>query len=84
MEIVIRALLIMISIILLITVFYIAINERAEKKAKEKELEELKKTNDCINTAITQASKTKADARTGNHERDFNYIANKLHDYANE
>ena len=84
MGIVIRALLIITSIILLITLFYIAINERAQKKAKEEELEELKKTNDCINAAITQASKIKADARTGNHERDFNYIADKLHDYANE
>lgn len=31
---------------------------------------------------ITEANNTKADARTGDHEHDFNYMADKLHEFA--
>ena len=33
---------------------------------------------------ITEANKTKADARTGDHSSDVKYMADKLHDYAHK
>ena len=33
---------------------------------------------------ITEANKTKADARTGDHSADIKYMADKLHDYAHK
>lgn len=45
------------------------------KTEKKIEAEENK-----INEITTEANNTKADARTGDHERDFNYMADKLHE----
>lgn len=35
-----------------------------------------------INETITEANNTKADARTGDPERDINYMADRLHEFA--
>lgn len=54
-------------------------NREFEKIDKEIKDEEKKK-----NDIITNANNTKAEVRTGDHERDFNNIANKLHEFANK
>lgn len=54
-------------------------NREFEKIDKEIKDEEKKK-----NDIITNANNTKAEVRTGDHECDFNNIANKLHEFANK
>lgn len=54
-------------------------NREFEKIDKEIKDEEKKK-----NDIITNANNTKAEVRTGDHERDFNNIANKLHEFASK
>lgn len=49
------------------------------KTEKKIEAEESK-----VNEIITDAENKKADARTGDHERDLNFMADVLHDYANK
>ena len=49
------------------------------KTEKKIEAEESK-----ANEIITDAENKKADARTGDHERDINFMADVLHDYANK
>ena len=62
-----------------ITAFVVACEQSAEFHRKEKEIKaEEEKTNEII----ADANNTKADARTGDHERDFNYMADKLHEFA--
>lgn len=53
----------------------------ATKKERRKENEVYKHEEENAEI-IAEANKTKADARTGNHERDFNYMASKLHQHA--
>ena len=59
--------------------FAVKILREAKKTEKQNAETEARK-----NEAITEANKTKADARTGNHERDFNFMADKLHHLANK
>lgn len=59
--------------------FIIAI---AEKRARIKEEKENKEHDKKAAEIITQANETKEAARSGNHGRDLNYMAGKLHDYA--
>lgn len=64
-----------------ITAFVVACEQSAEVRRKEKEIKaEEKKANEII----TDAENKKADARTGDHERDLNFMADVLHDYANK
>lgn len=73
-----------IAIIMFICVIvstWVAVRIMREYKRQEKEYAE---TEARKNEAITEANKTKADARTGNHERDFNFMADKLHHLANK
>lgn len=57
----------------------ITIQERSERKKLEKEKKE---NEERAAEIITEANKNKADARTGDHKRDINYMASKLHDLA--
>lgn len=61
------------------------IKAQAEKKERRKiqnELNEVKKHEEHAAEIISNANKTKADARTGDHSADIKYMADKLHDYA--
>lgn len=62
--------------------FYIASKETRERKELEKEIEERTEYAKQQQEATAQANQTKADARTGDHERDLNFMADKLHEYA--
>ena len=73
-----------IAIIMFICVIvstWVAVRIMREYKRQEKENAQREAR---TNEAITEANKTKADARTGNHERDFNFMADKLHHLANK
>ena len=59
---------------------YACEQSRQRRKTEKKNVAEVEK----INEITTEANKTKADARTGDHERDFNYMADKLHEFANK
>lgn len=64
-----------------ITAFVLVCEQSAEMRRQEKEIKaEEKKANEII----TDAENKKADARTGDHERDLNFMADVLHDYANK
>lgn len=52
-------------------------NKQWRKTEKKIEAEEEK-----INEITTEANNTKADARTGDPERDLHYMADKLHEFA--
>lgn len=75
---------VLIIVLIAVIIFLIIATIRAgkEKHRFQKELEEEKERERRAAEIITEANKTKADARTGDHERDFNFMANKLHDYA--
>lgn len=62
--------------------FYLAVTERRERKEQEKYAQEVKDNAEKAADATTEANKTKADSRTGNRERDLNYMAQRLHEYA--
>lgn len=64
--------------------FIIAQEERKERKEAEHKLNEAEKHEEQTADTITEANKTKADARTGDHSSDINYMAGKLHDYAHK
>ena len=64
--------------------FIMACAARKDRYKAQKELDEVYEHAEKAAEIITEATKTKADARTGNHERDFNYMADKLHHYANK
>lgn len=79
--------LIIVCIILAFTLtFLIFFTSKALKDTKELEKEIIKANENAENAAeiTTEANKTKADARTGDHEHDFNFMADKLHDFANK
>ena len=57
--------------------FIFACEQSRDLRKIEKEIEEEERKK---NEITAEANKTKADARTGDHKRDFNYMADKLHD----
>ena len=59
---------------------FVCEQQRQWRKAEKQIKAEEKKANEII----TDAENKKADARTGDHERDFNFMADVLHDYANK
>ena len=64
-----------------ITAFVVACEQSRQWRKTEKKIEaEESKANEII----TDAENKKADARTGDHERDLNFMADVLHDYANK
>ena len=74
-----------VMILILIIMFFFALGsfwaaeaERKERKQKEKELEKERAKNE----AMQKANEIKADAHTGNHGNDLDFMAGKLHDYA--
>ncbi|MCQ2485826.1 MAG: hypothetical protein MJ168_10910 [Clostridia bacterium] len=82
----ITVILILISIFFIlfaIGAFYVAMKEHAALKKAEDENKKQKQQAAENAEIISKANQTKADARTGNHNSDFNFIAGKLHDYAN-
>lgn len=62
--------------------FYLAGKENRERKELEQEILERTEFARKQQEATAQANETKADARTGDHERDFNFMADKLREYA--
>ena len=57
-----------------------------ERDKHEKEIEELKKKEleheQAVNAAVEKAAEIKDAVKTGNHERDFGAMADKLHEFA--
>ena len=70
--------------LLAVGAFIIAHEERKERYKAENELNEAYKHEEQNADTITEANKTKADARTGDHSSDIEYMAGKLHDYAHK
>ena len=62
--------------------FLMAQAEKKERRKIQNELNEVKKHEEHAAEIISNANKTKADARTGDHSVDIKYMADKLHDYA--
>lgn len=58
----------------------VTVQRISDNRKEKREIEKAEKAADIT----TEANKTKAGAHTGNHERDFNFMANKLHDIANK
>lgn len=76
-----NVILIFISVIILMFggfAFYLVCEERKRNKKLEKEIQEAKE----IERQKAEANKIKADARTGDHERDLDFMAHKLQDYS--
>lgn len=69
-----------IAVAVIIGFICVTIQHAIKVREDKKEIEEEEKSTEIT----TEANETKAGARTGNHERDFNYMANKLHDIANK
>ena len=67
-----------------ICAFIMAQAEKKERRKIQNELNEVKKHEEHAAEIISNANKTKADARTGDHSVDIKYMADKLHDYANK
>ena len=67
-----------------ICAFIMAQAEKKERRKIQNELNEVKKHEEHAAEIISNANKTKADARTGDHSADIKYMADKLHDYANK
>ena len=65
-----------------ICAFIMAQAEKKERRKIQDELNEVKKHEEHAAEIISNANKTKADARTGDHSADIKYMADKLHDYA--
>ena len=65
-----------------ICAFLMAQAEKKERRKIQNELNEVKKHEEHAAEIISNANKTKADARTGDHSVDIKYMADKLHDYA--
>ena len=70
-------------LMLLCVIFCIWLAVKILREAKKAEKEHAE-TEARKNEAITEANKTKAEARTGDHKRDFNFMADKLHHLANK
>lgn len=68
--------------ILAVCAFLMAQAEKKERRKIQNELNEVKKHEEYAAEIISNANKTKADARTGDHSADIKYMADKLHDYA--
>ena len=64
--------------------FIMAQAEKKERRKIQNELNEVKKHEEHAAEIISNANKTKADARTGDHSADIKYMADKLRDYANK
>ena len=67
-----------------ICAFIMAQAEKKERRKIQNELNEVKKHEEHAAEIISNANKTKADARTGDHSVDIKYMADKLRDYANK
>ena len=73
--------LILVCVLLGFFAIYAFIMAEAERRARKKEQEENKKNAEETRKKYEEASKTKADARSGNHERDLKFMADKLREY---
>lgn len=62
--------------------FIMAQAEKKERYKIQKQLDEVCEHEEHAAEIISNANKTKADARTGKHSTDIKYMADKLHDYA--
>lgn len=64
--------------------FILAQEEKKRRKQTEKKIMEAYERENKAAEIITESNKTKAAANTGNINNDINFMANKLHDYANK
>ncbi len=62
--------------------FIMAQAEKKERYKIQKQLDEVYEHEEHTAEIISNANKTKADARTGDYSADIKYMADKLHDYA--
>ena len=70
--------------ILAVCAFLMAQAEKKERDKIQKKLDEVYEHEEHAAESNSNASKTKADARTGDHSADIKYMADKLRDYANK
>ena len=70
--------------ILAVCAFLMAQAEKKERRKIQNEINEENKHEEHAPDIISNANKTKADARTGDHSADIKYMADKLRDYANK
>lgn len=82
MKYVIFTVVIVVVILFAISSFLLAQVYRKEVKTKDKELKEARENAERTAEIITEANKAKADARSGDHKRDLDFMANKLHEYS--
>ena len=71
-------------VILAICAFLMAQAEKKERLKIQKQLNEVYEHEEHTAEIISNANKTKADARTGDHSADIKCMADKLHNYANK
>ena len=64
--------------------FIMAQAEKKERYKIQKQLDEVYEHEEHTAEIISNANKTKADARTGDHSADIKCMADKLHNYANK
>ena len=69
-----------IAVAVIIGFICVTIQHAIKVKEEEKDSEKAEQAAEIT----TKANETKAGARTGDHERDFNYMADKLHNIANK
>lgn len=62
--------------------FIMAQAEKKERYKIQQQLDEVYEHEEHAAEIISNANKTKADARTGKHSTDIKFMADKLHDYA--
>lgn len=62
--------------------FIMAQAEKKERYKIQHQLDEVYEHEEHAAEIISNANKTKADARTGKHSTDIKFMADKLHDYA--
>lgn len=67
-----------------ICAFIMAQAEKKERYKIQKKLDEVYEHEEHTAEIISNANKTKAGARTGDHSADIKYMADKLHDYASK
>ena len=70
--------------ILAVCAFIMAQAEKKERYKIQKKLDEVYEHEEHAADIISNANKTKADARTGDHSAGIKYMADKLRDYANK
>lgn len=77
-----KVVLFIITLLALAFAYYVELRADAREKAAEKRAREAEENGAKLADKITEANEVKEDANSGNFDTDFNYMAGKLHEYA--